>query len=306
VSLFESPGEGCPPPLSCREVWAALERDTVPWELDRRGYALRGWTLGAGPPLYFANGFAGASALFCLTAWLLRDQVRCVLFDVELRGRNGPSSLDAFCTDLLEAASFHGDQTFSVFGTTFGGTVALQTALVAPERIERLILQSVPARGSLTWAERLLARICKRSRAPLARFPGRLRVQTFNHRRWFPPLDPDRWQCFLEMAGTQPVALAARQAMALAAVDLRSQLGQLRQPVLLIDTEGAGVRLSALQQEVCDGLPNVQEERLHTTGLYPYLTHPHRLVKLIQAWWDIVKPPASGASRFAIPQEETT
>jgi pimeloyl-ACP methyl ester carboxylesterase len=266
---------------------------------------LRGWTCGSGPPLYFVNGFAGSSALYCLTAWLLRDHARCVFFDVEPTNRAEPSSLGDFCTDLLEAASLNGDHSFAVFGTTFGGTVALQTAVLAPERVERLMLQSVPARSSLTWAERWLAKASVWSRAPLARFPGRLRVQTFNHRRWFPPLDPDRWQCFLEMTGGHPVALAARQALALAAVDLRPQLGQIHQPVLLIDTEGAGLRLSAAQQEVRQGLPNVQEERLHTTGLYPYLTHPHRLVKLIQAWWEFAKPQAIDVSGFAIPQEET-
>ena len=314
-------GEGCPPPLSCREVWSTLGREATPWKLDRGNYALRGWSCGTGPPLYFVNGFAGASALFCLTVWLLREEYRCVLYDVELpeaeasafnlrtkstvpaikRRAAGPCSLADFTGDLLEAASFQGDHSFSVFSTNFGGVVALQAALVAPERVERLILQSVPAHGRLAWTERLLAHVCSRSPAPLRQLPGRLTIQSFNHRRWFPPLDPDRWQCFQEMTGLQPMALAARQALAFDGFDLRPQLAQLRQPVLLIDVEGAGTRLSEAQRELRVRLPNVQEERLHTTGLIPYLTHPHRLVKLIQAWGLAAKPQTSEVCGLTLP-----
>jgi pimeloyl-ACP methyl ester carboxylesterase len=275
--------EGCPPPLNCRDVWAAVEREATAWRLPRPGYALRGWTLGSGPPLYFVNGFAGRASLFCLTAWLLRDRVRSVMYDVELGERAGPQSLADFSADLLDAATRSGDRSFAVFGATFGGTVALQAALAAPERVERLILLGVPARGTLTWVERLLAMVCLRSRRPLAKLPGRLTVQTHNHRRWFPPVDPDRWRCFLEMTGPLPAALAARQALALGQEDLRPQLAEVRQPVLLIETEGAGRRLAAAQDEVRRGLPNARVEPLHATGLHPYLTHPHRLVKLIQS-----------------------
>jgi len=241
--------------------------------------------MGCGPPLYFVNGFAGAAALYSLAVWLLRDEFRCILYDVEPAGRAGPISLGEFAEDLLAAASLHGDASFAAFGATAGGTIVLQAAVVAPERVERVILQSVPARCPLTWAERSVARWYVNSRRPVSQLPGRLRVQTFNHRRWFPPLDPDRWAFFLEMTGQQPVALPARQALALSATDLRPQLSSIQQPVLIVDTEGTGQRLSALQREAIAGLSSGRVEQLHTTGLHPYLTHPHRLVKLIQAWW---------------------
>ena len=284
--LVPTSGEGCPPPLRCREVWDAVQQEATKWSLPRTGYSLRGWTYGSGPPLYFVNGFAGVAALYSLMAYLLRDQFRCVLFDVDLSSaqrQHGPRQLTDFATDLLEAATGLGDSTFSVFGATFGGTVALQTAVLAPERVENLYLQSVPAHCQLTWAERFIASQCSNSRRPLSRFPYRLNVQTFNHRRWFPPLDPDRWAFFLEMTGRQSIALPARQALALHLTDLRPQLASIGQPTLLISTEGAGPRIAAAQQEVLEGLPHATEEFLHTTGLLAALTHPHRLVKLIQA-----------------------
>jgi pimeloyl-ACP methyl ester carboxylesterase len=287
MESFSEPAaaSSCPPPLRCREVWQTVQRDAQTWLLPRDGYALRGWTFGAGPPLYFVNGFAGAAAIYSLLAYLLREQFRCVLFDIDLsaaRLNTVPlNTAGDFAADLLAVADWHGDAAVTVFGATFGGTVALQAALSAPGRIERLILQNVPAHGSLTWAERTVAWWCAGSRRAVAQFPGRLRVQTFNHRRWFPPLDPDRWAFFLEATGAQPVALPARQALALERVDLRPQLTALRQPVLLIDTEGAGPRLAAAQQDVLQRLPQAREERLHTTGLLAALTHPHRLAKLM-------------------------
>jgi len=270
--------------LRCRAVWEAVQRQAAHWTLPRAGYALKGWTIGAGPPLYFVNGFAGTAALHALVAWLLRDQYRSVLYDVELAGPNGPTTLADFTTDLLDAATLQGDATFSVYGSTFGGMVAVQAAAVAGDRVERLILQSVPIRGRLTPAEWLLARCCRRSLRPLAQFPLRIAVQTQNHRRWFPPLDPDRWSFFLETTGKLPTGLPARQALAWHGRDLSSLLPSITQPVLFVDTEGTGLRLSQSQAELREGLSQAREERLHSTGLHPYLTHPHRMVKLIQSF----------------------
>lgn len=278
--------EGCPPPLRSRDVWQAVQQQAARWTLPRGGYRLSGWTLGEGPPLYFVTGFAGTAALYSLLAWLLRDQYRCVIYEVDLSDRGGPVTLADFTTDLLDAATLLGDEVFSVYGATFGGMVAVQAAAVAGERLERLVLQSVPTRVTLSPAERLLAHCYRHSRRSLAHFPFRLTVQKWNHLRWFPPLDPDRWAFFLEETGRHPIAWPARQALALDGVDLRPLLPGLTQPVLLIDTEGTGHRLAQAQQELQSRLSHVHVERLHTTGLHPYLTHPHRVAKLIRSWWN--------------------
>lgn len=278
--------EGCPPPLRCRDVWNAVQQQAECWALPRVGYKLSGWTLGEGHPLYFVTGFAGSAALYALLAWLLRDHYRCVIYEVDLNDRGGPVTLADFTTDLLDAATLLGDEVFSVYGATFGGMVAVQAAAVAGERIERLILQSVPTRVTLSPAERLLAHCYRHSRRSLARLPFRLTVQKWNHQRWFPPLDPERWAFFLEQTGRHPIAWPARQALALDGVDLRPLLPNLTQPVLLIDTEGTGHRLAHAQQELLSQLSQVHVERLHTTGLHPYLTHPHRVAKLIRSWWN--------------------
>jgi pimeloyl-ACP methyl ester carboxylesterase len=67
-------------------------------------------------------------------------------------------------------------------------------------------------------------------------------------------------------------------------VDLRPDLPQIRQPVLLVRTEGEGAVSAACQEELAAALPHAKSEWLHTTGQLPYLTHPHRLAKLVKSF----------------------
>ena len=73
--------EGCPSPLGWAEVLKAVHSQSALWQVKVGGDTITGRTLGAGPPLYFLNGFAGNSDLYCLIVWLLRDEFRCVVFD---------------------------------------------------------------------------------------------------------------------------------------------------------------------------------------------------------------------------------
>lgn len=284
-----APAEGCPPPLRAREVAEAWRAAADAWELPRNGYRLQGTSWGAGPALYFAPPFAGTAQLYVLTAWLLRDSFRCVLIDWTAPGhdwRRAPlRDVADFSRDLLATADHLGDRRFAVYGASFGAAVALQAAVLAPERLELLFLQGGFARRPLTWAERAAAWWYRRSRRTLAELRGRVGVQTVNHRRWFPPLDPDRWDFFLEACGAAPLGLQARQALAAARFDLRGGLSGLPTPVRLIATEGAGRIAADLQGELRGLLPQATEDHLHSTGQHPYLTHPHRLVKLMRPAW---------------------
>ena len=88
------------------------------------------------------------------------------------------------------------------------------------------------------------------------------------------------------LAGTfpasDPVSTLAWQAALIRDADLRSRLGGIRQPILLIETEGEGAATRACQQQLAAALPTATTEVILTTGQYPYLTHPHRLVKVLR------------------------
>lgn len=293
TSRAESPsppptvGEPCPTPLVWSEVLAAYHSESTPWELANGSRRLVGRTWGEGPPLYLLNGFAATAEMSSLMLWLLRDQFRCVVFDSFDDGpaRKPRPAMNHFAADLLAVADHHGDNAIRVFGASFGAAVALQAALAAPARVSGLVLQHGFAARPLSLSERILAAWCRRSRRPLSAFPGRRRVQELNHRRWFPPFDGTRFEFLVESSGSIPQAELANKALATARFNIMSRLGEIACPVMLVRTEGEGpieVRCHSVLEQ---GLKYARTEWMHSSGMHPSLTHPHRLVKLLKTFF---------------------
>jgi pimeloyl-ACP methyl ester carboxylesterase len=280
-------GEACPPPLVWQEVLNTFHAESEPWELNRGSRLLYGRAWGSGPPLYLLNGFVGTAELYALLAYLLRDSFRCVLFDTTSspNSRGTQSTIHDYADDMLAVADQQGHSSFGVFAPSIGAAVALQGALQQPGRITGLVLQHGFARRKLSWTERLLARWFRRSGRTLSTLPWRRRVQELNHRRWFPPFDGTRFEFLVESTGKIPLSDLSQKALAIHAVDLEDQLSQIKSPVMLVRTEGQGPLETAGHEVLEKGLPNVHVEWLHSTGLHPYLTHPHRLAKLIKTFY---------------------
>jgi pimeloyl-ACP methyl ester carboxylesterase len=284
--IAATPETGCPPPLAWSDVLADFHKQADAWYLDRPKYRLSGRTLGAGPPLYLLNGFSGTHELHSLFVWLLRDRYRCVLFDYSVPVGGKPLTLDDMADDLVAIADTCGDRKFSVFASSFGGLVALTAMGRHPHRIDRAIVHAGFAHRSLSWFERLLIDVCRRIPLRLRHFPGRGAVQRQNHRRWFPPFDGTRWQFFSDNTGSVPLAELACRAAIVRDCDLRSLLPAIEQPVLLLRSEGYGQLLDACHQELADRLSQATVESMNDTGQIPFLTHPHRLAKVVQAYLD--------------------
>ncbi len=280
-------GEACPPPLVWQEVLNASRTESQPWELDRGPRRLIGRTWGEGPPLYLLNGFVATAELYALMVYLLRESFRCVVFDTvaDSRSRRARPSVKDFADDLFAVADHHGDAAVQLFAPSFGAVVALQAALDSPGRIAGLALQHGFASRRLSWSERLLAGWCRGSSRSLESLPWRRRVQELNHRRWFPPFDGTRFDFLVESTGGIPLADLAQKALAVHSVSLEDRLPQVRCPVLLVRTEGQGQLESAGHDVLEKGLPESKTEWLHSTGLHPYLTHPHRLAKLLKTFF---------------------
>jgi hypothetical protein len=73
-------------------------------------------------------------------------------------------------------------------------------------------------------------------------------------------------------------------------LDFRSHLGSIVAPTLLIGTEGEGPNIRRWMRELQSGLTDVRTEDMHSSGLYPYLTHPHRVAKLVRTFLESVRP----------------
>ncbi|MBS0264070.1 MAG: alpha/beta fold hydrolase, partial [Planctomycetes bacterium] len=237
--------------------------------------------LGSGPALYFLNGFVGSQELFALLAWLLRDQFRCVVFDYPPSVSRGWTLADAVA-DLLAIADQAGDAEFHLFGHSFGSMVALQALAEHPQRIRRAVLQGAFAHYDWSTSERLLLSAGRLLPGRVKLLPGRVFIQRQNQGRWFPPFDLTRLQFYLENTGNSTIRQLALRASLARSCDLRPRLPEIRQPVLLLRSEGDGHVLTGCSETLAAGLPHVTVDTMNDTGQIPFLTHPHRLAKLIR------------------------
>jgi pimeloyl-ACP methyl ester carboxylesterase len=276
----EPAGEGCPTPLAWQEVLTAFRTESQPWQVIRGDCTITGRTFGQGPPLYLLCGMGGTHELLALFVWLLKDQFRCILYDYPEYQRQ--PTLDDFAADLLAVADAQGDANFDVFATSFGVMAALKAMQAAPARIGRAVLQGGFAHRQLTWAERRAISFYGRVSWHYRSVPLREPIQRNNHQTWFPPFDATRWHFFLQNTGEIRARAMAQRGAIIRDSDLRPELAQISQSILLVHGEGDGLAPLADAELLQHGLPHARLEVLHTTGHIPYLTHPHRLRKVVE------------------------
>ena len=282
-------GDPCPTPLMWQEVRENFLKESALCEVIRGPHRLIGRTLGDGPPLYFLNNFAATAELYSLVIWLLRDHFRCVVFDTVTDDRKAAlrtmPDMTEFSEDLFSLADHLGDQEFHLFGAGFGAAVALQATLLQPDRIQRVVLQHGFANRRLTFFERSLASICLRSGRTLDDLPQRRRFQAVNHKPWFPPFDPSRFDFLVQSTGTLLLRDLGRRALAAKSFEIESQLDKVSRPVLLLRTEGEGRMAAESQNRLETKLKDVRVEWMHSAGQHPCLTHPHRVAKIVKPFY---------------------
>jgi pimeloyl-ACP methyl ester carboxylesterase len=290
--------EGCPTPLGWAEVLESFRAASTAWSLQVDGSVLHGRTLGTGRPLYFLNGITGNCELFCLLAWLLRDEFRSVLFDYRshdakcrshdasrvAKENPGQLSIQRLVDDFLSVADAQQDQTFDVLAAPFGSLVALGTLAKRPLRIRRAVLLGGFAHRRLSRFERLLCGVGRFLPGAISQVPLRGTLQMASHQRAFPPFDASRWGFFAQNSGQTSTRDLAERAALMASTDLRDRLSRIEQPVLLIRTEHEGAVSAAGQDELERGLPHPSAENMPLAGQLAYLTHPHRVAKTVRSF----------------------
>jgi 2-succinyl-6-hydroxy-2,4-cyclohexadiene-1-carboxylate synthase len=272
------PGEGCPPPLAWADVVRAVVERRVAIEATVSGKPVRGYSIGDGPPLYFLNGISATPDLFSLLVWLLRDDFRCVVLEYPSHAE----SIGDLSQSLLAVADAAGDEQFALYATSFGSLVALQTLLDAPQRIPHAVLQGPLVGMNLSSAERIGVRILSWLPGQMRRIPTFASIVRGNHLRWFPPVDPTRWQ-FAEQDMTEPrIADVAGRGRMLIGTDYSARLSGIATPTLLISSEGEAVRHRDAAELLNQRLPNSRHENIPNTGHLAFLTHPHRMANLVR------------------------
>lgn len=274
------PREGCPPPLQWQQVLAAFREQSADWHTDTPAGRINGRVWGDGPTLVMLNGLGGSHELFALCVFLLKANCRCVLLDYPIGRRVTWPRLTDSITEVV--AEFAGSEGCHLFGTSFGSALALETAQRLGSRVRSLTLHAAFAHLPLTVFERAAAGVVRWMPGHMQSLPVWRGLQERSHRLWFPPIDPTRWLFYLDNAGQTPVAELARRFGMLRRFDVRSRLNLLATPTLLLHVEGEGETQARCRDELAALLPNARTEFLHTTGLLAFLTHPHRLAKLIR------------------------
>jgi len=263
-----------------------FRRLSVPFETHNDGERVAGVTFGAGAPLYVLGPAAGDRELFSLLAWLLKDDFCCVFIDRPSIGWpvNVATELPRLTRSVLSAASQLGQARFSVLGVEFGSALALDLAVNNPEQVTALVLLQGAPRVLPSWLERGLHTYGSGMPGLIGGIPGWWNLQQQNHRPWFPPFDNSRFDFLVQNLGQTPTAQFSRRMRLWTDLDFGPHLTSIAAPTLLIETEGEGPNIGRQMQALQAGLSNVRTEEMHSSGLYPYLTHPHRVAKLIRTF----------------------
>jgi pimeloyl-ACP methyl ester carboxylesterase len=285
--LSEAPsltGEGCPPPLVWHEVVEAFRAGRDEFVLPTSWGEVQLWEFGEGAPLLFLGGPAGNADLFALTAWLLRSERRSLFLTLPDAPRTVPpaSRLAGWGDLVAQTLSARGVGPLPIYAAGPAGWIALQFALDAPTQVSHLILQGTVPAIAWTFSERILLAVGQRLPGRLGRVPLWRRIVEANHRPWFPPFDVTRWEFLRSNLAATPIQRYVQQVWNSPPAASTERLRELRVPVLLVRTEGEGTRITAGQQALVSLLKDVRVEWMHSAGHFPYLTHPHRLVKLVR------------------------
>ena len=283
--------EPCPAPLNWVDVVTSVVAESQLISVQLQDGEMRAEVYGSGPALYFLGGATGSARLFSLTAYLLREQYTCILVDSPVWSKSPPALLKQTAEALCRLADSLGHSQFDVYAAGFGCHVALTLLQQRGDRVGHVLLQGPVLRQPTLKRERFFQRLGQRLTRPMSTLPGWLRVQQQNHQGYFPPFDPTRYQFLLDELGASPVCQVSHRLIAASTADWSDFVPEIKSPVMVLRCEGEGLALAKLSEEFTACLPVGRSEPMPLAGHYPYLTHPNRLVKIINQFLNPVSSP---------------
>jgi 3-oxoadipate enol-lactonase len=237
---------------------------------------------GKGPLLFLFHSLLSDRASFDAIVPRLSQSFRVVVPELPGFGKSRPvdAGLAGVADRMAEAVrdAAAGDDVF-VLGNGYGGFVALQMAIRHPGIAARLILADCGAAFSEQGREAF------RNMAAASQAKGLSAITDVAMRRLFAPefqeqhpdLMRDRREAFLS---TDPEVFRAA-CMALAELDLRPQLGQVKLPVLVLVGEHDEATPPPMSHELAAGLPNAQLLIIPGCAHVPQLQSPEVFLEAI-------------------------
>lgn len=244
--------------------------------------AIEAEIIGDGPPLVLLHSLLADASSFGLVTAELSRRFRVLLPALPGFGRSAPAGGGlAGVADRMAVAiqAFSGGQAVRLLGNGYGGFVALQAVIGHPGLADRLVLADAGAAFSEPGREAF------RGMARGAAAKGLEAIADIAMRRLFAPdfhaANPDlvaeRRRIFLR--SDPSVIIAACEA--LAALDLRHGLPNVRIPVLAVVGEQDEATPLPMSRELVAGLPNARLTILDGLAHVPQLQAPDRFLAAI-------------------------
>lgn len=237
---------------------------------------------GEGPPLFLFHSLLSDRASFDAIVPRLSQSFRVIVPELPGFGRSQAVSggladvADRMAEAVKDAAG--GEDTI-VLGNGYGGFVALQMAIRHPKIAKRLILADCGAAFSEAGREAF------RNMAAASKAKGLATITDVAMRRLFAPefqaqhpdLMRERREAFLK---TDP-DMFRTACNALAELDLRPELGQVKVPALVLVGEHDEATPPPMSRELAAGLPNARLKMIAGCAHVPQLQSPDVFLEAI-------------------------
>jgi pimeloyl-ACP methyl ester carboxylesterase len=273
------------PAVPLADALAAWDREARRGVCDTGRYRMPYFVWGRGPPLVFIHGLADQGRSFVPVMATLRREFTCVGYEQPGGGPDG-ARLGAYrhrhlVADLVALLDHLRFRQASLFGSSFGSTIALATLHTHPDRATRAVLQGGFAHRPLAPWERVLCRFARYWWGPMATLPLRDRLHHPADVRVFRDW-PDHFQFHRDNFDEVPKAAVARRGLMVLDVDLRAKLPAIRQPVLMICGDCDPIVPAACEGPLLERLPNVARVELPGCGHYPQYTHAPLVAEVVR------------------------
>lgn len=243
---------------------------------------------GEGPPLLIISGLSAERSFWALTRPLLAG-FTLIAFDNRDIGKSarakGPYTTADMARDALAVLDAAGIAKAHVLGHSLGGVIAQELALMAPERVDRLVLSNTFARNDLYTSE--IYRLLRELRlqldneltfgAALTTFV--LGMRTLKKVPLFAAV-----QQSLDAGLYQEKDAFLRQLDACAAADTLTRLGRISAPTLVIYCDDDRLFSPAVVREVADGIAGAVLDEIIDSGHCPMVEAPENFATSVRAF----------------------
>jgi len=279
----------------CVDRWT---REAQQGEYDTGRYRCRYVVWGRGPTLVLIPGIASDALSFVMLMARLQSHFRCISFNLP-DGAGDGARLRRYVhqdhvDDLFALLDHLLLRDCSLFGFSYGSTIALSALHQQPARFPRAILSGGFAYHPLAPAEVFCAAWGRFLPGRLANLPFFERTLGKMQREPFLAREPEVWDYFVERQGRTPIAAFAARAMLMHRLDLRPILANIATPVLLVNGDSDSIVGRRCTDELMRGLPFAAHAEIEQCGHQAHLSHPEVLAEVVSQF---MQPPAACGSR---------